>query len=326
MKIKFSGFLFLAVMLFSLGAESRAGEQDFEEGKLYVQVERYHNHDNPLHSEFVVNGQTVDIFASTTYAKIDQFVKEGWNEIAIKTVPQQPASKANHLVFKIGPMHKDSNDSKNKIMSPVLWQFNNGTDWDFEGGTFIHALGPDMKEITLTYHFYWAGVALENRPIKKGDYILQVETYHNDNSPVIATLLINGTPLSSFHWAKRQLNITSLLKPGKNEVKIVSHRVKDTIRDNDITCTISGPAEWSVKERGYIFKNISEFKTMQGWQRDETTGQLTNIADPKAEMIARTISFMIKDPLPNQAPKSVDPKVGAPADKKADQDEKFRSI
>jgi hypothetical protein len=326
MKNKFTGFLLLAVMLFCLGAESQAAEQDFEEGKLYVRVERYlKNRENPLHCEFIVNGQTVDIFTTETYAKIDQFIKEGWNDITIRTVPQEPANDDNHLEFKIGPMHKDSKDAKRKIMSPVVWQFNNGTDWEFAEGQFTHALGPDVKQVTLNYHFYWAGVAFEARPIQKGDYILSVKPYlANRNSPVIATVQINGTPFSSFQLAERRLNITSLLKPGKNEVKIVSHRVKDSIEENDIECFIGGPAEWSVGERKYIYKPITEFKAMQGWKRNDSTGQLMSPSDPKAEMIGRTIVFMVNDPLPNQEPKSGDPE--APAEKAADQADKFRSI
>jgi hypothetical protein len=326
MKNKFTGFLLLAVMLFCLGAESQAAEQDFEEGKLYVRVERRSSSwENPLHSEFIINGQTVDIFTTDKYVKIDQFIKEGWNEITIRTVPQEPANDDNNLNFQIGPMHSDPNNKKGKVMSPVVWQFDNGTDWEFAEGTFTHALGPDMKQVTLNYHFYWAGVTYEAMPINKGDYILYVEPKSSSwNSPVIATLLINDTPLSSFLMAKRRLNISSLLKPGKNEVKIVSHRVKDSIDNNDIECFIGGPAVWSVGKRKYIYKTITEFTAMQGWQKNETTGQLVSSADPKAEMIGRTLVFMIKDPLPNQEPKSGDPE--APAEKAADQADKFRSI
>lgn len=51
-------------MLFSLKAEGKAAEQSSEEGKLHVLVKRLHGfRDSPLHSELIINGETVDIFA-----------------------------------------------------------------------------------------------------------------------------------------------------------------------------------------------------------------------------------------------------------------------
>ena len=329
------GWLLLLAMLLCLGVESQAAKkdqaakQDFEEGKLYVSVQRYYTtYENPLHSEFIVNGQTVDIFTSDNYAKIDQYIREGWNEIVIKTKVQEPANKENNLVFQIGPMFKDKKDSKRHIMAPVVWQFDNGTDWDFDNSSFIHALGPDIKEMTLTYHLYWAGVSLDTLPVKKGDYVLSAKQYFESNgrnSPVVATVLVNGTPFTSFLGPKRQLVITPLLKPGKNEVKIVSHRVKDSIEENDIECFIGGPAEWSVKEKQFVFKPITEFKAMQGWKRDESTGQLVNLGDPNAEMTGRTIEFMIQEPAGQPEPKADDSNLQSPAEKQQEQADKYRS-
>jgi hypothetical protein len=327
MKSKVSVVFLLASMLLCLGFESWAAEQKFEDGKLYVDVNRrFTNWDNPIHSEFIVNGQTVDIFSSGTYAKIDQYIKEGWNEITIKSSPQEPANAENCLEFSIGPMHVSQKDATKFVMAPILWYFDNGTDWDFKNGKYIHALGPDVKEVTLTYHLYWAGNAFDELPVKKGDYVLNVtRQFTNWNSPVIVSVLVNGTAFTSFLGARRQLNITSLLKHGKNELKIVSHRVKDSIGDNDMKCSIQGPAEWSVAERKFTFKPITTFSAMQGWKKNKTTGQLVSIGDPNAEMIGRTIEFMINEQLEQQTPESEKSKLQEPEDKKPDVNDKYRS-
>lgn len=58
------------------------------------------------------------------------------------------------------------------------------------------------------------------------------------------SLSINGNPFSSFLGAKRQIVIPPLLKQNKNEVKLISQRVKDSLQKNDIEASIAGPAEW----------------------------------------------------------------------------------
>jgi hypothetical protein len=325
MKSKVPVLFLIASMLLCLGMKSWAAEQKFEDGKLYVSVEKYHGHDNPLHSEFIVNGQTVGIFTSDTSAKIDQYIKKGWNDITIKTMLQEPADKNNYLIFRIGPMHKSRQNATKYIMSPVVWKIDNNTDWEFNDGQFIHALGPDVKEIALTYHLYWDGTSYDDLVVKKGDYILTVENYHSYNSPVIASVLVNETALTSFYGGKRVLVITSLLKPGKNEVKIVTHRVKDSIKNNEINGSIIGPAEWSVMEKKYTFKPITTFKAMQGWTQNKTTGQFESVGDPNAEMIGRTIEFMINEQLEQQTPESEKSKLQEPEDKKPDVNDKYRS-
>ncbi|MEK7215640.1 MAG: hypothetical protein AAB289_08610, partial [Chloroflexota bacterium] len=78
------------------------------EGQIHVWVERqYGSWDNPLHSEFNINGTTVNIYTSDTFEAISQYLKPGWNTLTLKTTAQEPAANANGLIFRIGPMRKD---------------------------------------------------------------------------------------------------------------------------------------------------------------------------------------------------------------------------
>ena len=302
-------------------------DQEIQDGAIYVLVNRdFDTYENPLHSEFIVNGKTVDIFSSDNSANIDQYIKEGWNDIAIKTTPHGPFDHRNQLVFMIGPMHKDPQREGKYVMSPVLWHFDNGTDWECKKDC-IHALGPDVKEVTLTHHLYWTGNTNPDPPLAKGDYLLSVTPRKEHRNPaVVVSVLINGTPFTSFLRAPRREIITSLLKPGKNEVKIVSNRT-GIIDDNDVECTITGPAIWSVSDRKFLLKPIAEFKGLQGWKRDKLSGILVNPAAPKSETVTRSIEFMIKEPLPTAPPTpKTDNLETQPDNKKGDQPDKYRSI
>jgi hypothetical protein len=254
----------------------------------------YKSYDNPLHTEFTVNGKIVNIFTSETVEPLEGHIKPGWNAFVLKTTAQQPATNQNGLQFKIGPASKKGSQV---VVGPVLWELRNDADWRYKNADYTHPLGPGVKEVTLTYNLYYAGMDLEGGELKAGDYILQGKaTYRNYTSPVVGTVWINGTPLNSFTPAPRQIVITRLLKPGKNEIKLVSGRVPNAILTNDIEFLVAGPAEWNVSENRFTLPPIANFKTMQGWQRDSKSGQLVNLANPKSETIERTIPFMMKQP------------------------------
>lgn len=255
----------------------------------------YSGWDNPLHSEFSINGKLVNVFTSDTFESIEGQLKDGWNTITIKTTPQEPANKANGLIFRIGPMRKEG---QKMVMAPVLWQFRNDTDWKFDSktGTYSHPLGPDVKEVTLSYNLYFAGMQRESAELKAGDFIRQGKpTYAGWNSPVTATVLINETPFNSFTLQGRSIVITSLLKPGKNEIKLISGRVKNSIKNNDVQFEILGPAEWNVQQNKYLLAPVVQFKSMQGWRMDPKTGVLINPAQADAETIERVIPFILKE-------------------------------
>jgi hypothetical protein len=142
---------------------------------------------------------------------------------------------------------------------------------------------------------YYAGMEREGGELKAGDYVLVGKpTYNVWNSPVVATVWINGTALNSFTTAERQLIVTDLLKPGKNEIKILSSRVPNAIKNNDVEFWIGGPAEWSVADRRFTVKPIVQFKAMQGWRQNRQTGQLENPSKAGADEIERIIPFMVK--------------------------------
>ncbi len=300
MYLKFIRALPILALILSIVPCSSAAQQNFQEGKIYVWVAReYSSWDNPLQSEFSINGETVDIFSTETFEPIEEHLKPGWNDIAIKTTPQEPAGKrSNQLIFRIGPMHRDPKNSARIIMSPIIWEFRNGTDWKLSNSRYSNALGPDVKEVTLSYHVYWAGLEREGVGLKAGDYILQAKPEYNSwNSPVVATVFVNGTPLNSFLLSARQVVVTSLLKAGKNEIKLVSNRVKNSVKNNDIKCYIGGPAMWYADRNQYMVNPITSFKAMQGWSKDARSGQLKNPLNPKADSIEHTIAFMVKEPL-----------------------------
>ncbi|MBI4455035.1 MAG: hypothetical protein HY644_03955 [Acidobacteria bacterium] len=270
--------------------------QSIDGGAMMVWVVReYGSWDNPLHSEFSINGKLVNVFTADTFESIEGQLKNEWNTITIKTTPQEPANKANGLIFRIGPMRKDG---QKMVMEPVLWEFRNDTDWKFDQktGTYSHPLGPGVKEVTLSYSLYFAGMQQENGELKAGDFILRGKpTYGSWNSPVTATVFINGTPFNSFTLQDRTIVITSLLKPGKNEIKLISSRVKNSIKDNDIGFEVLGPAEWNVQQNKYLLAPLVQFKSMQGWRMDPKTGVLINPAKPDSETIERVIPFILKE-------------------------------
>jgi len=276
--------------------------QKVEAGKIHVWVDRnFSSWDCPLHSEFVINGQTVNIYTSDTFEPIEEYLKPGWNEITITTTAQEPAENGNGLIFRIGPMAPDPRNERNVLMNPVLWEFRNDTDWTLKDGVYSHPLGPGVKEVTLSYRFYWAGLELENSELKAGDFVLRGKpNFRSWNSPVLATVFVNGTPLNSFLLAERQIVITSMLKPGKNEIKLVSARVKDSIENNDVIFEVAGPAEWYVDRNQFVLAPVVQFKAMQGWSKEPRTGQLVNKLKPEADTIERTIPFILKQPPTNQ--------------------------
>jgi hypothetical protein len=256
----------------------------------------YNSWDNPLHSELSINDVAVNIFTSETNEPIADQLKEGWNTITLKTTPQEPANKANSLLFRIGRMKKDD-ASKALTMAPVIWEFRNGTDWKFNDATqsFSHPLGPKVKEVTISYRIFNAGIDREVVEVSAGDYVLIGKpAYSSWNSPVVGTVFVNGTPLNSFLLEQRSVVITPLLKKGRNEIKLVSTRVKNSIARNDIQFEIAGPAEWNVAESKYTLPRVIQFNAMQGWVQDPKSGQLIQRLKPNAEEIERVIPFLLK--------------------------------
>jgi hypothetical protein len=271
--------------------------KDKDATPIMVWVERYYGgRENPLYSEFSINGKTVDIFTSDTHKDIGKYLRKGWNTISVKTTPQQGASDANDLIFHIGPVRKESPKSDHLVMKPVLWRFRNGTDWKFNAGKFTHPLGPDVKEVTHNYRVYFAGLESEKSVAGDGDYVLQGKTYfEGTNSALTLTVFVNGTPLNTFLGEDREVVITPSLKEGKNEVNIVSSRVKDAIADNDIDVQVIGPLRYDSRREKLEGKPIVAFKAAQGWERDKESSQLVSKTNRQSDSIERSVPFMLDE-------------------------------
>ncbi len=267
---------------------------DAPAGSMMVFVHQSYSNDNPMFSEFRVNGTLVDVFTSNRQRPIGKWLQPGWNTISIKTTPQEPANDSNGLGFDIGPGRYDEEQDK-LLMEPVLWSFRNDTDWKFQDGRFAHPLGPAVKQVELSYRVYFAGLDQERVPLKNGDYFLSGQASYSNNAPVTATVFVNGTALNSFVLGQRQVVITSLLKPGANDITIVSSRVPNAIADNEITFQVAGPAEYNALGMKFEAKPVVQFKSMEGWQRNQRTGQLFNTAEPKSDDIKRAIPLVIKE-------------------------------
>jgi hypothetical protein len=265
---------------------------------LMLWAEQNFNRDCPLHSEITINGQPLDVISSKANKSIDGRLKTGWNSIVVKTKVVGSEAQWNQIHFRIGPVHKDPK-SKKQVMEPVLWQFDNGTDWHHEVAKFTHRIGPDVREVTVSFNLYYAGPDHERTRLKEGDYVLTGHQGFNRTPPVTATLFINGTPLNSFLGSERhQLTITPLLKQGKNEIRIITNRVKNVIKENDFDFDIGGPAEYSATQSKYVVSPVISFKAITGWQQDQKSGQWTSEAKPDAESLERTLTFNLE-----QAPK-----------------------
>jgi len=262
---------------------------------IMVWVERQYSYiENPLHTEFSVNGKTVDIFTSDTRKDVGKHLKRGWNTISLKTTPQEPAKELNQLILRIGPVQQDPKSDR-LLMKPVLWTLRNGTDWQFKEGKASHRLGPGTKEVTLNYRVYLASLDLENLSMANGDYVLQGNTQYGYVAPALSTtVFVNGAPLTSFLGEDRQIVVTSLLKQGKNDVKMVSIPVKDAMTDSDVTVEVFGPVQYNARTEKFEAKPIVQLKAMQGWEREDRTGQLVSMTDPKVETLERTLPFVLE--------------------------------
>ncbi len=285
-------------------AAAEAAAQAAALAGLSLSVSReYGSWENPLHSELSINDVAINIFTSEAAEPIAEHLKEGWNTITLTTTPQEPASKANGLVFRIGRMKRDE-ARKSLAMESVLWEFRNGTDWKFTEATqsFSHPLGPKVKEVTLSYRLFNAGLDREGVEVNAGDYVLTGKpAFGSWNSPVVGTVWVNGTPLNSFLLEPRSVVITPLLKKGRNEIKLVSTRVKNSIKGNDIQFEIAGPAEWNVTENKFVLPRVAQFNAMQGWVQDPKSGQLIQRLKPSAEELERVIPFLLKTAPPAAA-------------------------
>lgn len=250
----------------------------------------YASWDCPLHSELAINGRKVGSFEAKSDRDIGEYLNPGWNTITLTTKAPPPTDKDNQLIFRIGPVTRK--DGK-RTMTP-LWEFRNGTDWKYADGKYTHQLGPDTKAVTLAYKVYFAGLEAEGRPVAAGDYVLTGrQNYDSWNVPFTGTVFVNGQPVNTFLGEQRQVVITPFLKKGENVLKLVSHRVKDAIAENDIHFKVGGPAEYNVTRGRFEIGPVTQFDAMTDWKRHEKTGQLLRLTKGDPDTIEREIKFTL---------------------------------
>jgi len=287
-------------------ALKKAAGQDVAEGKpvadaIELMAQRGLGGENPLHSEVTVNGKLVDIFSGDTHKSIAPHLRQGWNTIEVKTTPQESASHNNSLVFRIGLMEK-SGKREVLTMRPVLWKFHNEAGWKFRDGKYTYLPNPEAKDSSRAYQVYYAGLEHEQRSLHNGDYVVVAKPeIPARDSPVTVTLFINGTPLNTFLGEDRQLVVTPLLREGKNKIRIVSARVKNSVDNNDMRIEVGGPAEYSPRQQKYLYHRILQISGTEGWSRHDKTGQLVSQKDPEADRLERTVSFVL-----DKAPKAAE--------------------
>lgn len=260
-----------------------------------VWVHQQYSSDCPLITELRMNGNLVEDFSSTSQRAIGKHIKMGWNTMTLKTRLRPEVKEINYLTFNIGPTRKDS-DSGKTLMEPVLWTFSNRTDWSEKKGVIVHRLGRDVKEVTMTYHLYFAGSGKRTEEIKNGDYILQHDQRYFDEPIVTSTVFVNGHPLTTFLGQKRnQETITRYLKAGKNEVRVVARRVPNILENNSVTFNIGGPAEYNATSEKFEMKPVLQFRSSDGWVQDKKSGQWRLDLPSGGDQIERTFTFQLDE-------------------------------
>ena len=281
------------------GASSKSPAREdapSEAPKFDVWVDRhYSSWENLLQSELSINGQLVDVFTSDRTSPVGDYLKAGWNTVILKTTAEAHATRDNGLRFRLGPVVPGGR-GRDRLMTPVLWEFHNDTDWSLENGEFRHRHGPTVKEVSLSFALYFAGLDHENEEPAAGDYILQgTPQSESRTASVTATISVNGTMLNTFTSSPRGVAITSLLRAGRNEITVVSNRVAGVVEDNDIEFTVFGPVEWDVQQNGFVGPRVMQFGGMAGWRRNPRTGSLVSPANPAADRIERVIPLILKE-------------------------------
>ena len=259
-----------------------------------VWVRQQYNNDSPLVTELRINGNLIEDFSSTSQRPAGKHIKMGWNTITLKTRLRAEVKEWNYLDFDIGPTRKDSGTGK-MVMEPVLWSFNNQSDWARRNGVIVHRLGPDVKEVTLTLHLLYAGTDNRNLALKSGDYVLQHRQDYNSTPIVTSTVYVNGHPISTFLGRDRnQVTITPYLKKGKNEIRLISNRVPNALERNAVEFNIGGPTEYNATSEKFEMKPILQFRSTDGWVQDKKSGQW-RIDGPGGERLERTFTFQLDE-------------------------------
>jgi hypothetical protein len=286
-----------------LAVASTAADPPAAESKkwpIIMSADRYlENTDCSLVTEVKINGESLGNFSATREIDVTKHIKPGRNTIEFATTAKGPAAPHNHMEFKIGPV-QTHNRTKTRTMRPVLMAFRSDKDWSADDeGEFTHPFGPNpktpnKKTVVITYLFDFAGYEGDLREVKEGDYILKSESYLAANPSVVPTVTVNGKSLGSFHAGERRIPITDLLKPGDNEIRVVSEAVANQLADIDVTFDVFGPVTYDVARKEWIGKKVTSFKAMQGWKRNATTHELEVANKPGETRYERVVNVRME--------------------------------
>ncbi|MBI3464308.1 MAG: hypothetical protein HY000_14815 [Planctomycetes bacterium] len=264
---------------------------------------------NHLTSQISINGKTIGLFKAQAKQYLDADLKTGWNDITVKTTPTKPTGDCRGLWFTIGSVREDK-ASGEQVMDHALFSFNSHNGWRFEDGKFMHDFGPKTQDVTLSFRLYFAGLEHEDQIAEEGDYVLQSDLNSSENDAATATVFVNGTPLNTFFNTERQMVITPLLKPGRNEIRLVTGRVKNSSYGDYQEFQLLGPMVYNALKKTLVGGQVIQFRSMIGWQRVEATQRLVYQEQPGEKSSEEVFAFML-----DQAPLSsgAEPAVGADA-------------
>src|SRR5262249_48425104 len=151
-------------------------------------------------------------------------------------------------------------------------------------------------QVELAFSVYVGDLLQENYEIAAGDYVAQAHpVYESWNSRVAATVVVNGTMLTSFMGVERQARITPYLRPGPNEMRLITGRVQNAFKENDVRINVSGPAQWAAARARFEFKPALELQAMQGWMVQPVSGKLVNREAPASDTLERAVALLLKE-------------------------------
>ena len=76
---------------------------------------------------------------------------------------------------------------------------------------------------------------------------------------------------------------------------VVSKRIANAVRDNDIEFVIFGPVRWHVAQNTFTGPALLKFGSLQGWKQDPVRGTWTSIANPSSDYVERVVPFLLKE-------------------------------
>ncbi len=272
-------------------------QSDADLSKMYLVVRREYSWEPGLRIEPMINGTSVGVFSDMNALKIGHLLKKGENTIEFRSSPVASSAKDNTMQVSIGEAKLNS-DGSSVQMDRVLWSYDNDADWSYQSadGKFVYKMNPSAKESTVTAKVMLNGLQCET-PIGHGDFVIEGKYEYSWASPITATIFVNNQPTSSLLNSSRTLVISSLLKPGNNEIKIVSRGVDNSLAsDNALNITI-GKCKFNPANNSYTMTSIESRNASAGLVRNDDN-EFVSKENSSRDYYEQTFTVNI-DKLPN---------------------------